>query len=105
VTVEAVAEDGGKDLEVAVTVGKHLVPVTDWRFEIWDSEGNLVVRRQGEGRLPTLKIPNKKGLRYTLELRDDFGNKLVKRNQKLKIVKADAYTGKTKKLKRWINEF
>jgi len=105
VTVEAVAEDGGKDLEVAVTVGKHLVPVTDWRFEIWDSEGNLVVRRQGEGRMPTLKIPNKKGLRYTLELRDDFGNKLVKRNQKLKIVKADAYTGKTKKLKRWINEF
>jgi len=103
VTVEAVAEE--KELDVAVTVGKHPIPVTSWRFEIWDKEGNLVVRREGEGALPSLKIPYKKGLRYTLELRDDFGNKLLLRNKKLKIVKAGAYGGKTRKLKRWINEF
>ncbi len=103
VTVEAVKDE--KDLEIAVVVGKHPVPVTDWRFEIWDSEGNLLVRREGEGKLPTFKVPSKEGLRYTLEMRDDFGNRLVLRNQKLKVVKAGAYGVKTKKLKRWINEF
>ncbi len=103
VTVEALDEE--KTLEVVVTVGKHPVPLTDWRFEIWDKEGNLIVRKEGEGTPPAIKVPNKKGLRYTLELRDDFGNKLLLRNKKLKIVKAGAYGGKTKKLKRWINEF
>ena len=103
VTVEAVAEK--ETLDVVVTVGKHLIPVTDWRFEIWDNEGNLLVQREGEGTPEMIKAPNRKGLRYTLELRDDFGNRLVLRNRKLRIVKAGVYTGKTKKLKRWINEF
>ncbi len=103
VTVEAVAEE--KDLEIAVVVGEHPVPVTDWRFEIWDREGNLVLRREGEGALPSFKIPRKAGLRYTLEMRDDFGNRLVMRNRRLKVVKAGAYGVKSKKLKRWINEF
>jgi len=103
VTVEAVAEE--KEVEVAVIVGKHPVPMTDWRFEIWDREGNLVARREGEGVPNTFKIPKKNGLRYTLEMRDDFGNRLILRNRKLKVVKAGAYGVKTKKLKRWINEF
>lgn len=90
---------------IKLNIGAHPVPVSEWRLELWDKEGNLVGEYEGQRPPKSLVIPKQEGLLYSLEVRDILGNRRRVRNEELKPIIMRAAEEKKKVEKKWVDDF
>ncbi|WP_456431524.1 hypothetical protein [Thermosulfuriphilus sp.] len=91
---------------IKFNIGSHPVPVSEWRLELWDKDGNLIAEYEGQRPPKFLTAPKKEGLYYTLEVRDILGNRRFVRNEELKpIIMRAAEEKKKAEEKKWVDDF
>jgi len=94
-----------KKVKLIIKVNKHLLPLTSWRLELWDSDGNLISEYESTKEKDEVSLPNDENLLYTLEIRDILGNKTILKNIPLKPLILRAATTPQEKEKTFTNSW
>jgi hypothetical protein len=107
-SVNIAAERDNSTLKIHFALSeKHLVKFSTWRFELYDDFGSLIAYKEGRDFPDKLDIKYngklKKKLRYSFDIKDVLGNRLLYRKRKLEIEKVKEERKRKKKI--WVNEF
>lgn len=104
--VSVVAKEWSEKIQIDFHLGEHPLPISFWRLELWDKDGNLLGEYEGEGKPQLITISKKQEIFYSLEVQDSLGNRLYIRYRKLKPIILQASKEKKKKVeKKWEEDF
>ncbi len=104
-SVSVVAKEWSKEIQIDLQISKHPLPISFWRLELWDKDGNLLGEYEGEGKPKIITIPKRDDLFYSLDVQDALGNRLYVRYKKLKPIILQASEEKKRVEKKWVDDF
>lgn len=103
--VSVVAKEWSEKIQIDLHLGEHPLPISFWRLELWDKDGNLLGEYEGEGKPKLITIPKRDNLFYSLDVQDTLGNRLYVRYKKLKPIILQASEEKKRAEKKWVDDF